>query len=532
MKDYVREQIPDTSRAATPAALLPYQQAWVADASPFKVMEKGRRTGITWAEAADDVLIAAADKSAGGQNVYYIGTEKEMTEEYVSACAMWAKQFNRAADDIEEGFWDEDEEEGDKHIKTYTIRFPDSRHKIIGLASRPKKLRGRQGVLVGDEAAFQEDLNELMKAAMAFLIWGGKVRLISTHDGDQNEFAELCTDLRAGKQKGTLHRVTFRQAVDEGLYQRVCLRTGKGWTQAEQDAWVGDIYDYYRSNADEELDCIPSAGSGAYLTRAMIEAVMLPEIPVLRWAKDAAFTLEAQRLRELETLDWCEANLKPLLAALPKNRDHFLGEDFARSGDLTVLWPLTQLQNLKLHTPFTVELRNIPFAQQQQILWYVLDRLPRFRGAAMDARGNGQNLAEVTMQKYGASRIACVMLSPQWYLDNMPKGKARIEDRTVAIPKDADVLADLRMVKMERGYAKVPDGAHNKGGDGFERHGDSAIAFFMAAFAAASAPGGPIEFESAPTKSTRWDSPSRESAFDDQDEHSASEAVLGELGAW
>ena len=54
----------------TNAVLLKYQQKWVADKSPLKVCEKGRRTGITWAEAADDVLIASSNKKAGGMNVY------------------------------------------------------------------------------------------------------------------------------------------------------------------------------------------------------------------------------------------------------------------------------------------------------------------------------------------------------------------------------------------------------------------------------------------------------------------------------
>ena len=152
--------------AALPAVLLPYQQRWIADPSPFKVAEKGRRTGLTWAEASDDVLIAAADKAAGGQNVYYIGQDKDMTEEYIDACAMWAREFNQAAAAVESGLWDDADDEGNsKSILTYTIRFPKSRHRITALASRPKKLRGRQGVLVGDEAAFQDDLDGLIKAA-------------------------------------------------------------------------------------------------------------------------------------------------------------------------------------------------------------------------------------------------------------------------------------------------------------------------------------------------------------------------------
>ena len=36
--------------------LLPYQKIWIADDSPLKIAEKSRRTGITWAEAADATL--------------------------------------------------------------------------------------------------------------------------------------------------------------------------------------------------------------------------------------------------------------------------------------------------------------------------------------------------------------------------------------------------------------------------------------------------------------------------------------------
>ena len=246
-----------------PAVLYPAQQRWIADNSQFKIAEKARRTGITFAEAADDVMIAASAKTAGGQKVYYIGTDKDMTEEYIEACGAWAKQFNRVASTIGEGFWDEDDD--DKHIKTYTIRFPDSGFRITALASRPRKLRGRQGILVGDEAAFQDDLSALLKAAMAFLIWGGKVRLISTHDGEENAFNQLIEEIRAGKRKGTVHRIAFRDAVADGLYQRICLRLGKVWTQEAEEQFLKDTYDFYGDDADEELDLIPSKGSGVYL---------------------------------------------------------------------------------------------------------------------------------------------------------------------------------------------------------------------------------------------------------------------------
>ena len=164
---------------------------------------------MTWAEAADAALECASDRSAGGQNCYYLGYNKDMTVEFIQACAMWARAYNLAADEMEEGIW----EDGDKEIKTYIIRFPNSGFRIEALTSRPSNLRGRQGRVILDEAAFHEDLDELLKSAMALLIWGGCVRVISTHDGEDNPFNELIKEIRAGKRKGYVFRSTFKEAV-------------------------------------------------------------------------------------------------------------------------------------------------------------------------------------------------------------------------------------------------------------------------------------------------------------------------------
>lgn len=497
--------IPSTQqdREAPPPVLLPYQRDWVEDDAPLKVNEKSRRTGLTWAEAADDVLIAASSRAAGGQNVYYIGYNQDMAIEYVEACAMWARAFNRAASEIEEGLWEEDSD--DKHIKTFTIRFPDSGHRIVALSSRPANLRGKQGVVVIDEAAFHEQLGELLKAALALLIWGGKVRVISTHNGDQNPFNELVNDIRAGRRKGSVHRIEFQEAVREGLYERVCLRVGKEWSAEGQADWVQSVYDFYGEDATEELDVVPRAGEGVYLTRAAIEAAMGDGIPVVRLTLPDGFAQQPHHIREAEVRDWCEAELHPLLAQLDPNLHHYFGEDFARSGDLTAIWPIAETRLLQLHTPFVVELRNVPFEQQKQILFYVVDRLPRFAAGALDATGNGAYLAEVAMQRYGSTRIAEVQLSTEWYRQHMPRIKAHIEDRTTILPRDADVMADLRTVRKVNGVAQVPRDARARGADGRDRHGDTAVALALADYAVSEMEPAPIEFTAIPPKASRWD---------------------------
>lgn len=109
--------------------LLPGQKAWIADRSVLKVIEKGRRTGITWAEASDDVLIAASRREAGGSNVYYFPQAKDDAIEYIEVCGKWAKAFHRAASSVQEGAWEDEIGEvlppgdPDKNIRTYRVDF-------------------------------------------------------------------------------------------------------------------------------------------------------------------------------------------------------------------------------------------------------------------------------------------------------------------------------------------------------------------------------------------------------------------------
>jgi len=458
------------------SVLLPYQKAWIADDAQLKIAEKSRRTGLTWGEAADAVLTASAAKAAGGTNHYYVGSNKEMAIEFIEAAAMWSRAFNKAASAIEEELLQDE----DKDILTFNIRFS-SGFKIQALSSRPSNLRGRQGNVTIDEAAFHEHLAEVLKAAGALTMWGAKVRIISTHNGVENLFNELLEDSRAGKKDYSVHRITLDDACEQGLYKRICQVGRRSWSQTAEDDWKAKLLraTATREDALEEYYCVPKSGGGAYLSRALIEARM-KEAPVVRFEGSAEFNAWPEHLREAEVRDWCEAQLLPLLTNLDATCNHVIGGDFGRTSDLTVFAPMAITQTLRRTVPFLVELRNVPFRQQEQIFNYLADRLPRLMAGALDARGNGQYLAEQATYRYGADRIEAVMLSQSWYLENMPRFKSAFEDDLIDVPRDADVLDDLRALQVIRGVPKLPDA---KTGSNSNRHGDAAIALVLAYFA-------------------------------------------------
>lgn len=470
----------------TPTVFLSYQQAWADDKAQVKVIEKSRRIGLSWSEAGDDTLHASEES---GSDVWYIGYNKEMAEEFISDCAKWAKLYDDAASAVEEEIF----KDKDKDILTFRIRFS-SGHKIVALSSRPSNLRGKQGRVVIDEAAFHDDLKELIKAAIALLIWGGEVRIISTHDGEENPFNELVKDIRAGRKPYSLHRVTLDDALDQGFYKRICLKLNRTWSQEAEDEWRQNLIDSYGDGADEELFCIPSQGSGTAFSRVLIENCMSPDIPVILYEKKDEFKYLDEEIRKSEVDAWCEDTLLPLLEKLDPKRQSFLGEDFGRTGDLSVLTPLQETQAATFRAPFVLELRNMPFKQQEQIVFFIIDHLPRFCHGSFDARGNGQYLAEVAAQKYGESRISEVMLSEKWYRENMPKYKAAFEDKSILLPLDADIIEDHRAFKVIKGVIRLPEGKTNSK-DKKQRHGDSGISGAMAWHATGQEGGGEIEFE-------------------------------------
>ena len=284
----------------TPMVLLPYQQRWIADPAYVKVCEKSRRIGLSWGEAADSALLAA---QTSGMNVWYIGYNKDMALEFIHDCGNWAKFYGLAADEVEETeevFADGDDKQA---VLAFVIRFA-SGWRITALSSRPNNLRGKQGRVIIDEAAFHDDLPELLKAAMALLMWGGQVHIISTHDGVDNPFNELITDCRAGKKPYAVHRITFDDALADGLYKRICLRRGIEWTAEGEAAWVAEIRQSYGEDAAEELDCIPKNGGGKWLNRALIESRMSPYTPVLRYDQSDSFALLPEHQRAVEVADW------------------------------------------------------------------------------------------------------------------------------------------------------------------------------------------------------------------------------------
>ncbi|EHZ6182210.1 hypothetical protein K6L91_004515, partial [Salmonella enterica] len=321
--------------------------------------------------------------------------------------------------------------------------------------------------------------------AMALTMWGARVRIISTHNGVDNLFNQYIQEAREGRKDYSVHRITLDDAIADGLYQRICYVTGQAWSPEAEKKWRDDLYKNAPSkeDADEEYGCVPKKSGGAYIPHALIELAMVRGVPILTFEAPEDFLSRAAWLRESEINVWCEEHLKPLLTALNPRSRYSFGEDFARRGDLTCFTVLENTEDLQKREAFRVELRNMPYEQQKQIMLYILERIARLIGAAFDATGNGGFLAEAALERFGPELVDCVMLSAKWYGEWMPKLKAEFEDQNIFVARHQTTLDDLRHVKVTNGIPQIDKGRtkdENATAAGSRRHGDFAVALCMA----------------------------------------------------
>jgi phage FluMu gp28-like protein len=477
-------------KVGLPKALISYQARTLAllEDSACRVLfiEKSRRIGLTFGFASYAALRAGRAKSAGGMDVMYISYSQEMTREFIDACAMWARAFSNAALAVDEFLFDDSDKTGDRSIQAFRICFA-SGFEILALSSAPRTLRGKQGVVMIDEAAFVDSLPALLKAALAFLMWGGQVVVCSTHNGTENEFNKQIQDILAGRKPYKHLRIDFDQALTEGLYERICLVNGIEWTPEGEAKWRQEIIDFYGDGASEELFCIPTAGTGAWLPAPLIEARMTVTNPIIRLELPTNY-LHLSRLERGMLLVETIRQLKEALANLDRERRHALGFDFARVADLSVATLLSIDRMLKREEALTLEMRNVPGDEQKLLIRMILEGAPRLVGAAFDATGMGWTVAEDMGRIFGfrtedndGGLIAAVKFSTDWYRFNMPPLKTAFEDDAIALSKDDDHLADVRLVRVIAGVPKVPDLRTGEGSK--KRHGDFAIALALAHWA-------------------------------------------------
>jgi len=460
------------------SALLDYQARWYHDPAKLLVGEKARQIGLTWTTAARKVMRAARARSAGGVSCFYVSTSHLLGREFIDDCTDWLGFLGAAATHVGSTML----RDGPKDILTHEIRFA-SGNVIRAITSNPAAFRGLTGAVTIDEAAFHPRLGDLLKAAFAVRTWGGELAVVSTHNGRENPFAHLVDEVRTGKRKGSVHRVTIHEAVRGGVFRRMCERAGVAWTPEGEADFVAECLASW--GAAEEYLVIPASGDAVYLRRSLLEAAAR-HFAVIRLAlpEEHLFLPEADRLADRR--GWFDAQVRPEIDAIQRGRVVAIGADVARSGDLSTFTVLAEDHALTKRAVVSIELRGVPFAEQWEILRLLGEALQRpgaalkWAGLAIDGTGLGAHLAEQALVAWGEASVEIVKITGAWYDAAMPRLREALEERFLEIPADADVRDDLLQLVMTPAGVRLGDHRRKDSRDGKPRHGDAAIALALA----------------------------------------------------
>ncbi len=450
----------------TPASIfMPYQVQALQDMQTYDlvVYEKSRQIGLTWTAAFAAAATAMKSKALGGRDFHYSPPAQDLSAEFIDEVKFFAEIVFKLT-------MSEPEYDTENKLK---LTFS-SGNSVYGHTGAARSLRGSKGSILIDEAAHVDDLEGVMAAASACTMWGGSITVISTHCGAENPFVKLINDIHAGKRgaSAVARRVTFSDAIEQGLYRRICIENKEKWTPEKEAAWEASERAKAGPAVSEEYDCVPQAGRVQYLLRSEVERAMISvgaRMARLSLKDDFTALSESERFDRIN--GWFDADVMPVIAAMPQDRCSYIGQDFGRSHDLSVIAVGHDTDTARLNVPLIVELSNVPYVEQQHILDRIAGAIPRFAAAKLDATGNGAVIGENFVRRWGESRVEAVKLSEKFYLAHMPRLRAKITDGLLHLPRDAEVLEDLLAIELVNGIPKIGRGSGKRG-----RHGDAAIA--------------------------------------------------------
>ena len=277
-----------------------------------------------------------------------------------------------------------------------------------------------------DEFAVHPDPRKLYAIAYPGITWGGTLEMFSTHRGSANYFNELVTEIRhKGNPKGfSLHRVTLQDALDQGFLFKLQGKLPEGDERQQMDE--AEYFDFIRKGCpddetfQQEFMCVPSDDNSAFLSYDLI----------------ASCKYKAGERWEYGVEELAKFN-SPL----------YLGGDIGRLHDLTSFWVTEKLGDVH-YTRHRVDLYNTPFNEQERILWELLS-LPALRRACIDNTGIGRQLVERAQQRFGDYKVEAVTFTGPVKEELAYPVRAAFEDRSVRIPDDPKIVADLRAIKKE-----------------------------------------------------------------------------------
>ena len=403
----------------TDGLFLAYQERWIKDTSRFKIYEKSRQVGISWASAFWAVRTTSRQKCA--HDCWVSSRDENQAQLFLIDCANFANILQV----MSEGSGDQVVRSGGKEHTSRVLHLANGR-KVHSMSSNPDAQAGKKGPRILDEFALNPQNERLYAISRPGITWGGGVSLVSTHRGTQNLFNKFIQEAKHGgnPKRASLHTTKLSDALNEGFLWRLQqLKRSQGIEDETLEMDEQEYFDNEKASAPtpevflEEYQCEPSDDATAFISHELFDGCLEPH--GAKW----------------------EQPPQP-------DKSYFLGWDLARRGHLSVIVVIEENGSL-LRTRRLIEMQNVPFVKQEEMLAELMNNF-RIRRACIDASGLGMQLAENAILRYGTrvEQVQFTMRSKEEIAFDLYK---KMEDRALRIPPDPKniIRADFRLIRRE-----------------------------------------------------------------------------------
>ena len=389
-----------------------YQKRWVADPSRFKIAVKSARIGFSFATALEAVLDSLATPNTTWT---VLSASKAQSVEFIETAHRLVELLSGTAEIYREEDWYD--ELGRIEAIQQRVTFPNGA-RIIALPANPRTARGYPGNAILDEFAHHEESYAIWAAITRQVALGHKVRVLSTPNGEQGKFFDLCKELGLTDGVAPEHNFTLH----------------KGWSVHWIDANMA-IADGCPINMQEMRDLIKDddiVNQEFYCAFLKSGGAWIPLDLVKQAENDSA------------TIDWPGG----YLASGPL----FGGIDVGRFTNRTTFWLKEKVGDV-LWTRSATAIHNMPFPDQARLLapWVKLSRV-----TAIDSTGMGIGLFDILAEMCPGHVMAVNFAGSSRMRDEKKKKHPALSAVTDgAVRLKTDIAMKLK-ASMESGRERIP----------------------------------------------------------------------------
>jgi phage FluMu gp28-like protein len=402
----------DSTAIEQQAYFLPYQLDWINDDSPYKVAEKSRRVGFTYASS---YRMWRKCMNRGKGFIQWVSSRDEMTAQEL--IRDYVRKWCELGNVVAKGMYGENVEmiDPEKNIRAFVVEFPNGA-RLISLSSKPEAFAGKGGDVFLDEVDLHDDSGRLIDMAYPCILWGGQLEIVSAYrvnGTSSSPFAQLVKSAKGeNPMEIRLHRVTLPDAVEQGLVEKINVASGRSQTR---DEFTRKVRASCRTQSayNTQFLCITDDAAGKLITLQMITPC------------------------ELEPVE-----LAALIARNP-TAPRFGGYDVARKLHASSWHEYIQL-GVSLYLARREIWRDVEFEVQEK---WLRSRLtdkgqPRIARMAIDATGLGMNMAE-NLTKAFPGRVDAVNLESSRRTELCVSLRDRYASTRIYIPADDQLRADI-----------------------------------------------------------------------------------------